>query len=305
MADPLGTLLVNRSMRDHAQHMPQWIAVLFVGTAAFLTIFSPESFLPERQMLLLEQRDRVTYKSLLRNFYQSLRASCHYFRACQGMQTMVITLVITHALADASVAIMPQYIEARYSEPMSALDDLHVIRASVIAVISLVLIPITDYIWFGDDLGARDLRGVVMFMAFFPWGMVFTGAGKELNAGIAGIVLMTMGLPYMALLRSDMTRMVRPKHLGAFFCLLAVIEQLTSLCFGIILDSLFEAGKDRMGESEYWLGLPFFFCAALNFMTWGLFMGFGPGRSLRPNLRFTHEGTHEGEDILLQNLRNL
>lgn len=304
MAEPLGTLLVNNSMQDHGQHMPQWMAVLFIGIGTFLTVFSPETFLPERQRLHLEQRDRLTYKRLLRNFLDSLWTSWHYIKA-PGMQAMVIPLVINHALADASVAIMPQYFEARYALPTSALNDLHVIRAGVIAFVSLVLIPITDYIWWGGDLGSRDIRGTVMFMCFFQWGMVFTGVGWELNAAVAGIIMVTVGLPYMALMRSYMTRMVLPKHLGAFFCLLAVIEQLTSLCFGWIVGFLFETGKEKMDENKHWLGLPFFFCAALNLIAWGIFIAYNPGRSPRPNLEFAHEGTREGEDIPLQNLRDL
>lgn len=90
-----------------------------------------------------------------------------------------------------------------------------------------------------------------------------TGGKSSANHAPTGVVVWAVGAGYSLLVRSLLTSLVEPHHVGTLNSTMAMLETIGSLLGGPLLSLSFRKGLDLGG---IWLGLPFIGAGILSFI---------------------------------------
>lgn len=169
--------------------------------------------------------------------------------------------------------ILMQYISTRYHISLAKATVLISIRSGLILILNLLLWPsLTDLFrtrWKYHPQ-KRDLLLSRLSVFIMSVGFLFIALAPTLPLVVAAMVLNTFGWGVTLFLRSLMTSLVEGHHVARLNSFLGIFDTTGLMVGSPLLAIAFEKGVEMGG---WWVGLPFFGCAAVTGLI-GFFLAF-------------------------------
>ncbi|KAI0134419.1 major facilitator superfamily domain-containing protein [Xylariales sp. AK1849] len=269
LAELVGAVSAELMMNGLSSYAPLWWSLIFNGVGLFLVLFLPETLhmrrtnpleRPESSIPILKRREKISLRTTLRDVRGVTKAAWFFMRA-PDIRLLIPAATFTLPLATASMSLLSRVIPARSGLTYNDSSTMVIVRAATTIGVLAVALPLVFYFWRRRAPFTRDLTLARVSCLFLFVGMVIIGAVPSLDGTTAGVAVFTLGAAVPGLARSLLSQMIPKSHLGMFFGLLAVLEQLGFLVLGLATGALLEAGV-RNGAGA-WLGLPFYFSGVL------------------------------------------
>ncbi|KAF2431969.1 MFS general substrate transporter [Tothia fuscella] len=159
--------------------------------------------------------------------------------------------------------ILLQYISTRYHITLSAATVLVAIRAGLIMLLCLFLLPLANNLfrtkWHiqpkHSDLLLSRFSAIAMAIGF-----LFIALAPSIPFLIAAMVVNTLGWGLMLFLRSLLTSLVEGHHVARLNTFVGMVDTVGLMVGSPALAWLFERGVE---EGGMWIGLPFLACAGI------------------------------------------
>lgn len=169
--------------------------------------------------------------------------------------------------------VLMQYISVRYQISLARTTVLISIRSGLILVLNLVLWPVLIWLFrtkwrFHPQKADLILsRSSVLIMSI---GFLFIALAPTLPLVVVAMIFNTFGWGLTLFLRSLMTSLVESHHIARLNSFLGIFDTTGLMVGSPLLALAFEKGVEMGG---WWVGLPFFGCAAVTGLI-GFFLAF-------------------------------
>lgn len=272
LAEAFGSLAAGGIMAASGPVTSLWVGCIFASAGLLLAVILPETLYMrrtrplDRQELHQSWREQKSLHGFFRDTLESINTSRRYLTQKRGMLRLVVPGALSFPLATTSISILAQSLPSRYGMDYSAFLGVNLIRALETVAVFVIVVPLIYLFWPWPNFFERDVCLVKVFAFFLAFSMFIIAAVPSFEGALAGVVIFTIGSPVPGLARSVLSQMVRKQHLGGFFGLLALIEQLGFLLLNLVMSLVYQASLEHGGGA--WLGLPFYFAGTLFVLMW-------------------------------------
>ncbi|KAF2839659.1 major facilitator superfamily MFS-1, partial [Patellaria atrata CBS 101060] len=241
--------------------IPQFLGLLVQGAAVGIVFAVPETlnYHKNQNTDSLESAETPALSGFNKqNFLSGIKSSFSFITADIRIILLIPTFFI-HMLLYASNLVLLLYTSTRYGISISQSTLLVSIRSGMLTLVLLVILPfITSLLH--HPAQRKDLilsRASALIMAL---GFLTTASAPNVPLFLVACAIYNLGGGLMFLLRSLLTSLVEPHHVGRLYTTLGVIENVGLIVGAPLLAELFRIGVKWGGN---WIGLPFLACAGL------------------------------------------
>jgi hypothetical protein len=170
---------------------------------------------------------------------------------------LLVTFIV-HLLPRVMLSILIQYVSKRYDIPISRAGFLITLRSGVSLVLLTVILPgLSWYIITKLHSSGRmkDLWLARASVLFCVAGSFMMALAPAIGLLVLGLIVQTLGIGFPTLVRSLITTLVEPHHVGRLYTSIGVIDAIGALLAGPLLAGLFHWGLTLGG---IWQGMPIF-----------------------------------------------
>ena len=264
LGPPLGSVLMDRDL---------WyalgIGILLLTLAIPLVLVLPETLRkPEANSVDLVPKSRLGSLSGLpsRTTLISRMTGCLSplgFLITDRRTLSILFGSISFPFGQACTNLILQYTSSRYGWSLSKAAYLLSIRAAIMMVALLGLLPLASrYLLKRQLLSALKKDALLLRISYIlvTLGLLLEGLAPSVPFFVVGCCIATLGMGASALMRSFLSNLVKQDEVGRLFALMSLIWTAGMLVASPVVALLFAAGVQRGG---IWSGLPFILSALL------------------------------------------
>jgi hypothetical protein len=273
------TRILGPSIAGSLMHISPWVAV-YTGLVALVIMTAITWTVPEtlhkKSAGFRADVDDYDDETLRLRVHRLLIAAKRYLIDLAKLVNtgpllmLIVVLSPYRVIANALGAILQQYASNKFDISLANAAYLYSVQAvSATIILFLVLPSFTIYMtkkWHFDSLqnNILQMRGSLLILAV---AYMFEGLAPSLPVLLFALVLETAGTGFQSNLKAIISSLVADNDKGRVFSVLAISETLSVLMAFPTITGLFNAGLHRAGDHTQggatWLGLPFFFSAAI------------------------------------------
>lgn len=141
------------------------------------------------------------------------------------------------------------------------------LRGLIALILCLVILPILNHVLskrYRMDAVPRDLRVAQISAALLTVGALGMGLTETVPFFAVGLILESLGSAFHIALRSVITALVHPSHLGTLYASIALTQNIGALTQGPVIAAAFKKGMRLGGVLT---GLPYIIMASVFFLS--------------------------------------
>ena len=246
-----------------------WVPILFVlfATPFFFSLFIviPETLDPALRSKT-SNTDTLTVRQHIVKEYRNLFES---FKIIKNVNILLIlvTFLVQNAKVSAYIAILAQYISKHFgwklediSILLSPLGVLNILVLALLPLLSTFMTTRFKFTVFSKDLYLTRTSTILIIV-----GGVIQGFSQHVAFFLIGLLVSAFGVADSPLARATISHYVETQYTSRLFAVIGMVETAGAILGGPILAWLFHKGLQNKG---LWIGLPWFYIAALHVVCW-------------------------------------